>query len=186
MQLMDIPVSAGRGLVHMIVDSPKGSRNKYKYDERLEHFRLSRVLPAGMQFPYDFGFIPGTAGEDGDALDVIAITESGSFAGCLMAVRLIGVIAAEQTDRRSSLRNDRLVAVPVTPVNKPSVRRIQDLPAAHLHELEQFFVSYNRIQGRRFEIIGRVGPRAAERALHKAAELRARKRTGKTVGPTKI
>jgi inorganic pyrophosphatase len=160
-----IPSGAGRGLVHMVVDTPRGSRNKYKFDVDLGLFKLSRVLPEGMHFPYDFGFIPGTAGDDGDALDVVAITDTPSFVGCLMSVRLIGVIAAKQTEKRNTIRNDRLLAVPITPVNKSTIRRIQDLPAAELGELEHFFASYNEIQGRRFEPVGRLGPRAAERLV---------------------
>jgi inorganic pyrophosphatase len=99
---MNLPSRAGAGLVHVVVDTPKGSTNKYKFDAELQVFKLSRVLPLGAQFPFDFGFIPSTAAEDGDALDVILIVDVPSFVGCLMNVRLIGVIAAEQRERRQT------------------------------------------------------------------------------------
>ena len=72
---------AESGLVNIIIDTPKGSRNKFKYDEKTQCFRLSRILPAGASFPYDFGSIPMTCAEDGDALDVLVISEVPSFAG---------------------------------------------------------------------------------------------------------
>jgi inorganic pyrophosphatase len=154
--------------VHVVVDTPKGSANKYKFDVDLQAFTLSRVLPLGAHFPFDFGFIPSTAAEDGDALDVILIVEVPSFVGCLMKARLIGVVTAEQREQREqrrTIRNDRLVAVPVTAVNKPKIRRIDDLPTQQLDELESFFINYNKIQGRQFSPLGRRGPEAAERLL---------------------
>jgi inorganic pyrophosphatase len=151
--------------VHVVVDTPKGSTNKYKFDVDLQSFKLSRVLPLGAHFPFDFGFIPRTAAEDGDALDVILIVDAPSIVGCLMEARLIGVLTAEQREQRRTIRNDRLVAVPVTPVNKPTIRRIGDLPHRQLDELESFFINYNKIQGRQFSPLGRRGPEAAERLL---------------------
>jgi inorganic pyrophosphatase len=161
----DIPTRAADGLVHVVIDTPQGSRNKYKYDEALRCFKVSRVLPIGMCFPYDFGSIPCTAGADGDPLDALVLVETPSFAGCLMKVHLIGVIEAEQTEKRRTLRNDRLIAVAETPVNKPVIKRLNEVPKVALNELEEFFVNYNRIHGREFKPIGRRGPQAAERLL---------------------
>jgi inorganic pyrophosphatase len=118
-----------------------------------------------MCFPHDFGSIPGTAAADGDPLDVLVLVDTPSFPGCLMKVRLIGVIEAEQTEKRRTLRNDRLIGVPETPVNKPVIRHLNDVAKVVLDELEQFFVSYNRIQGRAFKPIARRGSQAAERLL---------------------
>src|SRR5437588_699981 len=84
------------GLVHVVIDTPRGSRNKFKYDEKLGLFRLSKVLPLGSCFPYDFGFIPSTRAGDGDALDVLVLMDEPAFTGCLLRVRLIGVLQAEQ------------------------------------------------------------------------------------------
>src|SRR5262245_61465381 len=86
------------GSVRVIIDTPKGSHNKYKFDEDERLFRLDRVLPAGMVFPFDFGYVPGTRGEDGDPLDVMVLMDEAAFVGCLVEARLIGVIEAEQKE----------------------------------------------------------------------------------------
>ena len=160
-----IPACASDGLVYVIIDTPQGSRNKYKYDEKLRCFKVSRVLPIGMCFPHDFGSIPCTAGADGDPLDALVLVETASFVGCLMEVHLIGVIESEQIEKRRTLRNDRLIAVAETPVNKPVIKHLNDVAKVVLNELEQFFINYNHIHGREFKPIGRRGPQAAERLL---------------------
>ena len=158
------------GLVRVVVDTPRGSRNKYKFDTELAVFKLSRVLPAGMSFPFDFGSIPGTCAEDGDALDVLVLTEAPLFAGCLVLVHLVGVIRATQREGRATIRNDRLIGAIETPVNKPVIRDIRDLPKQVLHDIEHFFRSYNEAQGRQFSISGRAGARAAEGLLRRAMQ----------------
>jgi inorganic pyrophosphatase len=168
---MSLPPRSEAGLVHVIVDTPKGSGNKYKYDPQLRLFKLSRIMPLGLHFPCDFGSIPGTAAADGDALDVAIFTEHPSFTGCLLSVRLIGVLEAVQTEKRRTIRNDRLVAVPETPVNKPEARRLGDLPKDSMSQLEQFFVGYNRAHGRHFKPLARRGPRHAEQLLRAAIRL---------------
>jgi inorganic pyrophosphatase len=93
--LMDLPArDPESGLVRVVIDTPRGSRNKYKFDRELASFKLSRVLPAGMSFPFDFGSIPGTEAEDGDALDVLVLTESPLIVGCVVHVHLVGIIQA--------------------------------------------------------------------------------------------
>ncbi len=161
---------AESGLVNIIVDTPKGSRNKFKYDEKTRCLRLSRILPAGASFPYDFGSIPGTCAEDGDALDVLVISEVPSFPGCLITGKLIGTISGEQTEKEKTIRNDRLLAVPVTPANPALFAHIDDLPDAWLREIEHFFVSYNQAQGRQYKPIRRGGPEEAEAALTAAKQ----------------
>lgn len=168
---MSLPSRSGAGLVHVIVDTPKGSANKYKYDPQLRLFKLSRVMPLGLHFPCDFGAIPSTAAADGDALDVAIFTDHPCFPGCLLTVRLIGVLEAEQTEKGRTIRNDRLIAMPETPVNKPEVRQLRDLPKGSMAELEQFFVGYNRAHGRRFKPLARRGPRYAEQLLAAAMRL---------------
>ncbi|HEX3846258.1 MAG TPA: inorganic diphosphatase [Steroidobacteraceae bacterium] len=160
-----LPTRAGEMLVHAVVDTPRGSRNKYKYDPQLRVFRLSRVLPRGMHFPWDFGFIPGTLGADGDALDVVVLGEEPTFPGCLLTVSLIGVMRARQREKGKTIRNDRLLGVRRTPVNEPYLRELREVPRAVLDEVEQFFVDYNRAHGRLFEPQGRAGAAAAARCL---------------------
>jgi inorganic pyrophosphatase len=128
-------------------------------------FRVSRVLPAGSEFPYDFGSIPGTRAADGDPLDVLVLGLAPSFPGCLVTVRLLGVLHAEQTERGRRIRNDRLIAVAETPVNRAYPKELRALDPESLRDIEHFFESYNRRQGRDFRIAGRGGRRAAEALL---------------------
>ena len=84
--------------------------NKFKYEEHVGLFRLSKVLPLGASFPYDLGFVPSTRADDGDALDVLVLMDAPAFTGCLVTVRMLGVIEAEQTEKGKTVRNDRLIA----------------------------------------------------------------------------
>lgn len=152
----------------VVIDTPAGSRNKYKYDEALEIFRISRILPSGMSFPFDFGSIPGTCAEDGDALDVLVLGAPPTFPGCVVTVRLIGVIHAEQVEKGKKIRNDRLIAMVETPVNPARIRSLRDMDPQILRDIQRFFESYNRAEGRNFAIRGRGGVRAAEAALQRA------------------
>jgi inorganic pyrophosphatase len=165
-----LPARAGDGLVNVIIDTPKGSRNKFKFDEQALCFRLSRILPLGASFPYDFGAIPRTRADDGDPLDIMVIAEQGSFAGCLLNAKIIGAIRAEQTEKGRTIRNDRLLAVPVTSVNAAELSHIDELPAARVAEIEHFFVSYNKAHGRQFRPTGHAGPEEAERVLAAAIQ----------------
>jgi len=156
------------GLVNVIVDTPRGSATKLKFDRDHGCFRLSHILPAGHTFPFDFGSIPGTLADDGDALDVLLLIDAPTAPGCLVSARLIGVLTARQTEKGKTVRNDRLVAVPVTEVNRPGIRRLDELDPARIDEIEHFFYSYNLAHGRRFKPLGRLGPRKAEQILDAA------------------
>lgn len=157
--------SPGSSGVNVVVETPKGSRNKYKFDEEIGAFRLDKILPAGASFPFDFGFVPHTRAEDGDPVDVLVVGDEPTFPGCVLTVRLLGVIEAEQTEKGKTFRNDRLVGMAVTRVNRPEARSLGDLPARLLSEIEHFFLSYNRAEKRPFAIVGRAGPKAAAKLI---------------------
>ena len=146
------------GHLNAIIDTPKGSRNKFKYDEELGLFKLSGMLPVGNVFPFDFGYIPSTKGDDGDALDILILMDEPAFTGCLVPAKLIGVIEAEQTEAQKTTRNDRLIAVAADSRNHSHVRFLGDLNSNLLHEIERFFISYNETKGKRFEVLNRRGP----------------------------
>lgn len=155
--------------VHVVIDTPKGSRNKYKFDVDLGAFKLGHILPPGAIFPFDFGSVPQTAAEDGDPLDVLVLIDEPTFVGCVLDVRLIGVIEAEQTADGKTVRNDRLIGVPVTPVNAPSHQDIAELEAELLRNIELFFASYNQAHGRAFKPLHRRGARVAQELVSKAS-----------------
>ncbi len=155
--------------VNVIVETPKGSRNKFDYDEEYRLFALGGVLPAGAVFPYDFGFIPSTLGGDGDPLDVLVLMDEPAFTGCLVAARVIGVIEADQTEEDgATTRNDRVIAVATGSRNHRDLRSIDELNANLLHEIEHFFVSYNAAKGKQFSLRGRSGPDRAREVLDDA------------------
>jgi inorganic pyrophosphatase len=155
------------GTLQVVIETPRGSRNKFKYDEQLGLFRLNKMLPLGSSFPYDFGFIPSTRGEDGDPLDVLVLMDEPAFPGCVVPVRLLGVLEAEQTQDGTTVRNDRLLATLVTPYNPPEVTALDQVNEKRLREVEYFFVAYNRMEGRDFRPVGRKGPDGARRLIEK-------------------
>jgi inorganic pyrophosphatase len=164
------PFDKESGYVNVIIDTPKGSRNKFKFDDRLGLFRLGGRLPVGSVFPFDFGYFPSTQGGDGDPLDVLILMDEPAFTGCLVAAKLIGVIEANQTEDGATARNDRLIAVAADSRNHSHIRFLGDLNSNLVHEIEQFFVSYNETKGKRFELLGRIGPEGAIDLVKSAAK----------------
>ena len=146
------------GNLQVIIETPKGSRNKFKYDAQLGLFRLSGVLPAGAIFPFDFGFVPRTSAPDGDPLDVLVLMDEPAFVGCLLPTRLIGVMEADQTEDGETTRNDRLIGVAAASHDHRDIRHLDQLNANLLGEIEHFFVSYNSAKGKEFTIRARHGP----------------------------
>src|ERR1044072_7167382 len=156
------------GDLNVVIETPKGSRNKYTYDEKTGLCKLGGVLPSGASFPFDFGFVPSTLGGDGDPLDVLVLMDEPAFAGCLVRTRLVGVIEAEQHDGDvETTRNDRLIGVAAYARLHTRVRTLEHLGTTLLEEIEHFFISYNQIKGKKFEPLGRFGP---ERALQLVEE----------------
>ena len=156
--------------LHVIIETPKGSRNKFNYDEKHHLFKLGGVLPAGAVFPFDFGFIPSTLGGDGDPLDVLLLMDEPAFPGCLVPSRLVAVIEAEQTERDGeTTRNDRLIAVAADSHTHQKVRSLADISSILVDEIEHFFISYNQIKGKTFKPLGRFGPIKAARLIEEGA-----------------
>jgi len=152
----------------VIIETPKGRRNKFKYEPEPEVFALGGLLPEGLAFPYDFGFIPSTLAPDGDPLDIMVLMEEPAHVGCLLDVRLIGVIEADQTQDGTRTRNDRLVGVAVHSYSHEDLHSIDEVPASILDQVEQFFISYNKSRGKKFKVKGRYGPKRAAALLEDA------------------
>lgn len=151
-----------------MVESPKGFNQKFDYDPKENRFRLSKILPAGLVFPFDFGMIPGTKGEDGDPLDIMVLSESGTFPGCLIDCRIIGAFQVEQTERDGqTMRNDRFIGVPGVAQLFSEVQTLGDLPEAILNQLEAFFRNYNEQAGKQFKVTGRLSAKAAAALIKK-------------------
>ena len=173
--LSSLPARAGEDrLVNVVVETPRGGRNKYSYDEESGAFRLKKVLPLGMSFPFDFGFVPSTLAEDGDPLDILVLMDEPAAVGTLVLARAIGVVEAEQSEAGKMVRNDRLLGVAEPCLRYEGVRGLGDLRPRLLDEIEQFFVSYNRLGGTEFRPIGRKGADRALELIEQAAASRRR------------
>lgn len=166
--VVDMPIWQG-DVALVVIETPRGSANKLKYDIGLGAFRLDRVLPAGMSFPFDFGFIPQTLADDGDPLDVIVLLDAPVYPGCIVPARIIGDLEAEQRDGRGPWkRNDRLLAVAHASRTHAGIRTIGDVDHVLLEAIGAFFVDYHRLDGNGFRVISRTGTRAAKRAIERA------------------
>jgi len=136
--------------IEVIVETPKGSQFKYKYDIIKEWYVVHKALPVGLVFPYDFGFIPGTKGEDGDPLDVLIFSEFSFLQGSMIKCRVIGSMKAEQTEGKETIRNDRIFVTP-------------DIKG--LKEIENFFIYYNSMQDKIFKPLGILTAKATMKII---------------------
>jgi inorganic pyrophosphatase len=150
---------------NVVIETPKGSRIKYAYDFDTGFLKLDRALPEGIVFPFNFGFIPGTKAEDGDPLDILVLNEEPLIPGCLVKANLVGVILAQQTENGETVRNDRLIGLSIGKEAPTSLHSIE-LDKRTVTEIEYFFISYNKLAGRKFILHGRGGPKKAMSIVH--------------------
>jgi inorganic pyrophosphatase len=148
------PIDKNDGTLQVIIETPKGCHNKYSFDPDQEIFSLKKVLPAGMVFPYDFGFLPRTLADDNDPIDVLVLMDEPAFPGCLIRARLIGVIRGDQVDGKKRIRNDRLVAIAEATHMYADIKKLDDLPRHFVKELEDFFVNYHKLEGKQYKLRG--------------------------------
>jgi inorganic pyrophosphatase len=153
--------------VQVIIETPKGSRNKYAFDDKQKVFQLKKVLPAGMAFPYDFGFIPSTLAEDGGPIDVLVLMDEPAFPGCLLKCRLIGIIEGEEGKGKDMVRNDRIVAIEMENHSYAHVKHVNDMGKTFLEEIEEFFVNYHELSEKQYKILDVRGPKEAVKRIKK-------------------
>lgn len=154
----------------VVVETPKGARSKFDYDEESGLFQLAGLLPEGMSFPLDFGFFPSTRAQDGDPLDVLILHDEPIPTGALVTVRLIGVIEADQTEQGNTVRNDRLMAVTTCSHQYERITEVGQLGTMFVDHLTQFWVNYNALKGKTFNVRGVYGPNRAVDALEQAGQ----------------
>ena len=159
----------------VVVETPKSSRNKYGYDPEQRIFALRKVLPEGMVFPHDFGFLPQTKAPDGDPIDVLLLMDVPAFPGCLVPSRLIGVIEGQQIDGKKKVRNDRLVAVAELSHAYKDWKKLSDLPDRFITELQAFFVNYHQLEGKKYQLLGCKEAKIAMDLVKKARKAAGRK-----------
>lgn len=164
----DIP--AGEHLpreVNTIVEINKGSKNKYEIDKETGLIALDRVAHTAQDFPFDYGFVPQTLWDDGDALDVIILTTHPLHPGILVRVRPVALM--HMIDSGDS--DDKLVAVPVDDPRWDATKDIRDINPHTLKEMEHFYSTYKKIQEKEVKVTGFKGRAAAEEAFARAADM---------------
>jgi inorganic pyrophosphatase len=155
---------AGDGALRVVIDTPKGSRNKYKWDETLGLFRLTKVLPPGFAFPWNYGFLPKTRADDGDPLDALVFMEEPAFCGCVILAKVRGVLVMESDGDR----NDRILA---SPAGEHEDRIYEnELPEHLFDEIGVFFEGYHRLRGETTKTLSRGGPEEAMKLIEAARE----------------
>jgi inorganic pyrophosphatase len=165
---LDSRLDRERRTCRAVIETPRGNRTKYKYEPDLGAFSLSHLLPEGMAYPLDYGFIPSTRGEDGDAVDVMVLSDEPLIAGLVADVRLIGLLGANQTEAGETVRNDRLIAVTAVSRLYAEIRTPDDLGKAFLDSVSAFWVNYNALRGRRFDPLGIKGADDAVRLVEQS------------------
>lgn len=157
------------GKVNVLVETPKGSRQKYDVDHETGLFTWSLELPEGVTFPYSFGFVPNTLAEDGDPLDILLLLDGAVPQGTVVKARIIGVLAVEQDEGDAGMvRNDRVIAVADLARSFSGVEEIEDLRPDLLWDIEEFFGTYNRMIDREFNVLERQNRVTGEKLLKQA------------------
>jgi inorganic pyrophosphatase len=133
-----------------LIEIPKGSRNKYEYDEKLGGIKLDRFLFSSVVFPADYGFIPDTLGEDGDALDAMVLVGEPTFPGCVIEVRAIAVLRMADDQGQ----DDKIVCVPFADPHWSGLERLDDIPPRLRAEIEHFFSIYKQPEGKEVDVQG--------------------------------
>ena len=170
--LAKLPAFIDKRTFRVAIESPRGSAVKLKYDPVLQIMSISRPLPVGLVFPYDFGFIPATRGPDDDPVDALVVWDAASFPGVVMACRAVGVIRVRQNqtnhDARKRIRNDRILAVPTEaprtprgPLAGPGLKRIQE-------EISSFLIASTILDGKDAAILGWGGADEAIALIRKS------------------
>jgi inorganic pyrophosphatase len=170
------PVDKDSGCTLVVIETPRGCRTKVAYDPERGAFVVKKVLPQGMTFPFDFGFIPSTLGGDDDPLDVLVLMDEPITTGCVVPTRLIGVVeAVESEENGKSEKNDRLIGVADACELFKDVDDLKDSPDTVVEQIEHFFVGYKREEGDDMRSLGREGPERAEKLFRKGQRRYSRK-----------
>ena len=165
----DLPSTSPSETLQAVVETPRGSRNKYAYDHDLHTLVLKKVLPPGLFFPFDFGFFPSTLAPDGDPIDVLILMDEPAVPGCLVEVRLIGAITGEDLKPEGPARNDRLLAVAETSLLYAHLHRAADLPEVAQNSLRHFFETYPTLLSEQtYRVLDIAGPDTARHLLRDA------------------
>ena len=152
-------------VVNAIIEIPKGSRNKYEYDAKLEVFTLDRVLSSAMVYSADYGFLPQTLAGDGDPVDILVIMDEPTFTGCIIPCRPVGMMKMEDSGE-----DFKILSVPVKDKRWDHVTSLEDVPPHLLKELEHFFASYKTLDNSFPQVAGWFSAEAAREYIAECAQ----------------
>lgn len=171
MKLDQLPAFVRGDVFRVVVESPRGSSVKLKFDSDMEAMTVSRPLTLGVTYPFDWGFVPGTRVSDGDPLDAMLLWDTATFPGVVIPCRAVGLVKVDQKRKqgRGRERNDRILAIPVEAARDRHLRTVRDVPARLRRELEQFFFNVTALEHKDIRILGWAGPDAAIRTIIGAA-----------------
>jgi inorganic pyrophosphatase len=173
--LARLPNETEDGYLRVVIETPRGSHAKLAYDPKLGVFTLSKSLLTGLTYPHDWGFVPSTKADDGDPVDVMVLHDAATYPGLVLACRLIGILQINQKKRGSTVRNDRLFAVPRDSHEEKGLKDVRNLSKAIRQELEKFFIATDELEEKHLQIIGWKGPSAAMKAVRDASSFARRK-----------
>jgi inorganic pyrophosphatase len=168
--LSNLPAYRNDGAVHAVVEAPKGSSVKLKYDAELGAFTVSHALTLGLSYPFDWGFVPSTQAPDGDPLDVLILHDCATYPGVVLPCQPLGVIEMDQDDQGGKReRNDRVIVMPSWHDRLGEFERASDLPQRLREELEQFFLSTTFFTAKNPKILDWKGPKRASAIIKKSS-----------------
>jgi inorganic pyrophosphatase len=167
---INLPPFTEDGDVHVVVETPRGSRAKFAYDPKLETFALTKSLLTGRTYPHDWGFIPSTKADDGDRLDIMIIHDAATFPGLVVTCRVIGVLQIEQKSKNKFERNDRLFAVPRRSHSEQAIKDVRDISTPVQQELEKFFIATDELEDKKLKILGWKGPKVEVQSIKNGAK----------------
>jgi inorganic pyrophosphatase len=159
-----------RERVHCLVEIPKGSRNKYEWDEELQAIKLDRFLFSSVVYPTDYGFIPDTLAEDGDPLDAMVCVSEPTFPGCVIPVKVIALFRM----RDDKGVDDKVLCVPLSDPNWNQMERLEDIPQFLQDEISHFFSIYKQPEGKQVTVDGWYPKEDALRTIDEACARRER------------
>jgi inorganic pyrophosphatase len=167
---INLPAFSEDGDLHVVIETPRGSRAKFAYDPKLESFTLSKSLLTGLTYPHDWGFVPSTRADDGDPIDIMVVHDATTFPGLVLTCRAIGILQIEQKAKGKTERNGRIFAVPRRSHSERGLRDVRDLTKAMRDELEKFFIATDELEAKKLNIVGWKGPSIALKAIEEAAK----------------
>ncbi|MFT3767386.1 MAG: inorganic diphosphatase [Minicystis sp.] len=159
--------------MRVVIESPRGSRVKLKYDPAIDAFVFGRPLVLGLSYPFDWGFIPGTLGPDGDPLDAMVLVDMPTYPGIVISAIPLGVIEVSQKaegEKEGRERNDRILLTPVNAPRFDGLRDARDLPERTRKELEHFFLAATALEDKDVQVLGWQGPEAADALVRRGSK----------------